>query len=142
MRAARQDADIAVDFRFDLGVDTLRAAVRGADIVINCVGILIERDGNTWDGVHRRATEALAAACEAERVARVVQISALGAGTGIPGAFMASKLAAEQAFEKHSVDFGIASSPAPRSGATGRCWRATVRRKARARRFGCPFPGG
>ena len=107
LRAARHDADIAVDFRFDLGVDTLRAVVHNADIVINCVGILIERDGNTWDGVHRRAAEALAAACEAERVARVVQISALGAGTGIPGAFMASKLAAEQAFEKHSVDFAI-----------------------------------
>lgn len=50
---------------------------------------------------------ALAPACEAERFARVVQISALGAGTGIPGAFMASKLAAEQAFDKHTVDFAI-----------------------------------
>ena len=107
LRAARRDADIAVDFRFDLGVDTLRAVVRGADVVINAVGILIERDGNTWDGVHRRAAQALAAACEAERVARVIQISALGAGTGIPGGFMASKLAAEQAFEQHAVDFAI-----------------------------------
>ena len=107
VRAARRDADVAVDFRFDLGVDTLRAVVRGADVVINAVGILIERDGNTWDGVHRGAARSLAAACEAERVARVIQISALGAGTGIPGGFMASKLAAEQAFEKHAVDFAV-----------------------------------
>ena len=107
LRAARRDADIAVDFRFDLGIDTLRAVVRGADVVVNAVGILIERDGNTWDGIHRCAAQALAAACEAERVARVIQISALGAGTGIPGGFMASKLAAEQAFEKHAVDFAV-----------------------------------
>src|SRR5688500_18863092 len=72
LRAARRDADIAVDFRFDLAADTLRAVVRGADVVINAVGILIERDGNTWDGVHRQAAQALAAACEAERVARVI----------------------------------------------------------------------
>ncbi|HSH91114.1 MAG TPA: NAD(P)H-binding protein [Ramlibacter sp.] len=106
-RAARHGADIAIDFRFDLDADTLRAVVRGADVVVNAIGILIERDGNTFDGVHRAAAQALAAACEAERVARVIQVSALGAGTGIPGAFMASKLAAEQAFERHSVDFAL-----------------------------------
>lgn len=107
VRAARHGADLAVDFRFDLDVETLREVVRGADVVVNAVGILIERDGNTWDRVHRIAAEALAAACEAERVARIIHVSALGAGTGIPGAFMASKLAAEQAFEKHGVDYAI-----------------------------------
>lgn len=107
VRAARQNAELSVDFRFDLEGDALRAAVRGADVVVNAVGILIERDGNTWDGVHRQAAQALAAACEAERVARIVHISALGAGTGIPGRFMASKLAAEQVFAGHSVDYAI-----------------------------------
>lgn len=105
--AARQGADIAVDFRFDLDVEAMRAVVRGADVAVNAVGILVERDGNTWDGVHRRAAQVLAQACEAERVARVVHISALGADTGIAGGFMASKLAAEQAFEQHAVDYAI-----------------------------------
>jgi len=107
VRAARQNAELSVDFRFDLEGPALRAAVRGADVVVNAVGILIERDGNTWDGVHRQAAQALAAACEAERVARIIHISALGAGTGIPGRFMASKLAAEQAFAGHGVDYAI-----------------------------------
>ncbi|MEO7548905.1 MAG: NAD(P)H-binding protein [Ramlibacter sp.] len=57
--------------------------------------------------MHRQASEALAAACEAERVARVIHISALGAGSGVPGRFMASKLAAEQTFARHTVDYAI-----------------------------------
>jgi uncharacterized protein YbjT (DUF2867 family) len=104
LHAARRDAELRVDFRYDL---SLRAVVRGADVVVNAVGILIERDGNTWDVVHVQAARALAAACAAERVARIVHISALGAGTGIAGGYMASKLAAEQACEEGPVDYAI-----------------------------------
>ncbi|WP_158290069.1 NAD(P)H-binding protein [Ramlibacter sp. WS9] len=107
LRAGRRDAELPVDFRFDLDAANLRTVVRGADVVVNAVGILIERDGNTWDVVHRRAAQALAAACAAERVARIVHVSALGAGTGIAGEYMASKLAAEQAYESGPVDFAI-----------------------------------
>lgn len=106
-RVARKQADLSVDFRFDLDQASLREAVRGADVVVNAVGILIERDGNTFDAVHTQAAQALAAACEAERVARVVHISALGVGTGIAGGYMAGKLAAEQAFAAHAVDYAI-----------------------------------
>jgi uncharacterized protein YbjT (DUF2867 family) len=105
--AARRDAELCVDFRYDQEPEALRAVVRGADVVVNTIGILIERDGDTWDAVHCRAAQALAAACAAERVARIVHISALGAGTGIAGGYMASKLAAEQAFEKVAVDYAI-----------------------------------
>lgn len=105
--AARQGADVSVDFRFDLSPDTLRPLVRGQHIVVNAVGILMERDGNTWDAVHHRAVEALCAACEAERVARIVHVSALGVGTGLAGGYMASKLAAENALAAHAVDYAI-----------------------------------
>lgn len=105
--AARQGADLAVDFRFDLSTDTLRPLVRGQHIVVNAIGILMERDGNTWDAVHRRATEALCVACKAERVARIVHLSALGVGTGLSGGYMASKLAAEAALAAHAVDYAI-----------------------------------
>ena len=107
LTAARHGADAAVDFRFDADIDTLRPLLRGADIVVNAVGILIERDGDTFDLVHRAASQALADACAAERVARVIHVSALGAGTRMAGAFMASKLAAEQAYDKHAVDYAI-----------------------------------
>lgn len=106
-RVARKHADLSVDFRFDRDLASLREAVRGADVVVNAAGILIEREGNTFDVVHAQAAHGLAAACEAERVARIVHISALGVGTGIAGGYMASKLAAEQAFAAHAVDYAI-----------------------------------
>ena len=107
IRAARSGADLGVDFRFDLDPQVLRAAVRGADIVVNATGILIERDGNTWDAVHHRAVDALAAACEQERVARIVHVSALGAGSGMGGGYMASKQAGEEALARHAVDYAV-----------------------------------
>lgn len=106
-RAARQGADLAVDFRVDLSAATLRAAVRGMDIVVNTTGILIEREGDTWDKVHHAAVDALAAACEAEHVARIVHVSALGTGTGLGGGYMRSKLAGEQALARRRVDYAI-----------------------------------
>lgn len=120
--AARRGADLPVDFRHDLRVEALRALAHGQDIVVNAIGILIERDGNTWDAVHHRAVQALCAACEAERVARIVHISALGVGTGLPGGYMASKLAGENALAAHAVDYAVvrpgllvdAASPATR----------------------------
>lgn len=107
LRAARKDADFTVDFRFDLDPEALRAAVRGSDIVINATGILLERDGNTWEAVHHQAVAALAAACEQERVARIVHVSALGAGSGMRGGYMASKQAGEEALARHGVDYAI-----------------------------------
>lgn len=107
VRVARSGSDAAVDFRFDTQAQTLRYAVRGADIVVNTTGILIERDGDTWDQVHHRAVDALARACETERVARIVHVSALGVGTGIPGGYMASKLAGEQALARYGVDYAV-----------------------------------
>ena len=106
-RQKGQKNQMCIDFRFDANEETLRHAVRGFDIVVNAVGVLIEKDGNTWEAVHTQAAHALAAACAAERVARVVHISALGAGTGIPGAYMASKLAAEDAYKAHPTDYAI-----------------------------------
>jgi uncharacterized protein YbjT (DUF2867 family) len=99
--------DVRVDFRYDQSVDVFRALVKGADMVVNAVGILIERGDSTFDAVHMKAPTALFAACEAERVARIVQISALGVGAGLPGAYLASKLAAEQALAATSVDYAI-----------------------------------
>jgi len=107
IRAGREGCDLVVDFRYDSDPEVLRSAVKNAQIVVNAAGILIERDGNTWDKVHHRAVAALAAACEAERVARIVHISALGAGRGIRGGYLASKLAGEQALDRHGVDYAV-----------------------------------
>lgn len=104
---ARSGGAVEIDLRFDARPEVLRAVVKGADIVVNAAGILIERDGNTFEAVHQRAAEALARACEAERVARIVHISSLGVGTGIPGGYMASKLEAERAIAAGRTDYAI-----------------------------------
>jgi uncharacterized protein YbjT (DUF2867 family) len=105
--AGRSACDVPVDFRYDHTRELFAAVVRGADIVVNTVGILMERADNRFESVHVKAPAALFAACAQERVARIVHISGLGVGTGIPGGYMASKLAAEQALQAGSVDYAI-----------------------------------
>ncbi len=95
--AGRSGCDVAVDFRYALHRDEFTPIIRGADIVINAVGILIERGDEKFDQVHVQAPQALFEACAKEHVARVVQISALGAGRGTKGRYIASKEAAEAA---------------------------------------------
>jgi uncharacterized protein YbjT (DUF2867 family) len=105
--AGRHGCDVAVDFRYDNTPALFAAVVRGADIVVNAAGILIERGDNTFDAVHVQAPSALLAACASERVARIVHVSSLGVGTGIAGGYMSSKLAAECALQAGSVDYAI-----------------------------------
>jgi uncharacterized protein YbjT (DUF2867 family) len=95
--AGRSGCDVQVDFRYALHPDEFVPIIRGADIVINAVGILIERGDASFDQVHVAAPQALFEACAKEHVARVVQISALGAGRGTNGRYIASKEAAERA---------------------------------------------
>lgn len=105
--AGRTACDVAVDFRFDNTPEAFAPLLRGTHIVVNAVGLLIERGDNRFDTVHVQAPAALYAACAKARVARIVHISALGVGSGIPGAYMASKLAAEQALQAGPVDYAI-----------------------------------
>jgi uncharacterized protein YbjT (DUF2867 family) len=81
--AGRSGCDVRVNFCYDHDVALYRALVKGADIVVNAVGILIERGEDTFEAIHVQAPTALFKACEAERVARIVHISGLGVGTGI-----------------------------------------------------------
>lgn len=62
----------------------LAARVRGADAVINMVGILNEkgRSGKGFRRAHVELVEQLIAVCRAENVRRLVHVSALNAGRG------------------------------------------------------------
>ena len=68
----------------------------GIDTVVNAVGILRERGGETYERVHHLAPGALAAAC-ARRAIRLIHISALGLHDGARSRFLKSKLAGERA---------------------------------------------
>lgn len=57
---------------------SLRDAVRGCDVVVNCIGILFEKGKNTFQKIHVDLPKAIAKACADEDVARFVHVSALG----------------------------------------------------------------
>ena len=56
---------------------SIRAAVKGCDVVVNCVGILFEKGKNSFTKIHTELPRAIAKACSAEKVGRFVHISAL-----------------------------------------------------------------
>jgi uncharacterized protein YbjT (DUF2867 family) len=68
-----------VDFVRDVRVEDWRPRLAGVDAVVNTVGIFRESDHRTFERIHREAPQALFAACKAEGISRVVQLSALGA---------------------------------------------------------------
>lgn len=76
-----------------------KSVLTGVDVVINTVGILRERRGETFDAVHHRATGALAKACRNHGIA-LVHVSALGINGPVYSEFSSSKLLGESAILK------------------------------------------
>ena len=75
----------------------VRAAVEGADIVVNLVGILYERGARTFQAMHVAAAERIASASAAAGVGQLVHVSALGADVHSPARYGRSKAAGEAA---------------------------------------------
>ncbi|QJE71996.1 complex I NDUFA9 subunit family protein [Aerophototrophica crusticola] len=74
------------------------AAVEGADLVINLIGILAPSGKkNTFDAVQAEAAARIARAAKAAGVERYVHMSALGADANSASAYARSKAAGEQA---------------------------------------------
>src|SRR5262249_31228110 len=63
--------------------DSVSAAARHADLVINLVGILFERGQRTFEAVHVAGADAVARAAAAAG-ARMIHVSALGAEANSP----------------------------------------------------------
>jgi uncharacterized protein YbjT (DUF2867 family) len=88
--------------------------LHGFDVVLNCVGILRQRHGETYEAVHHLAVAALAQACH-ERTLRLVHISALGlVPTRADGQivqhrsrFLRSKVLGERALLKSSASAAL-----------------------------------
>lgn len=58
---------------------SVRAALQGADAVVNCVGILNNRGRNKFDAVQHEGAERIARIAAVEGVKRMVHMSAIGA---------------------------------------------------------------
>ncbi|HEY8068737.1 MAG TPA: NAD(P)H-binding protein [Burkholderiales bacterium] len=76
------------------------------DVVVNAVGILRERGGETYDRVHNMAPAALGEAC-ARLGLRLVHVSALGLRPGARSRFLRSKLIAERKIMASGADYSI-----------------------------------
>lgn len=72
-----------------------RAAIHGADAVVNCVGILVEDKHQKFDAVHREAAARIAQIASEEGVSDLVHLSALGADADSDSAYARSKAAGE-----------------------------------------------
>ena len=85
---------IACNIRDDASV---LAALRGADAVVNCVGILNATGRQTFDAVQAEAPGRIARLAAAEGVAHLVHISSIGADDASPSDYSRSKAAGEAA---------------------------------------------
>lgn len=110
------------------GADTWASLLDGCDAVVNCVGILRQRWGETYERVHHRAPAALAAACAA-RGLRLVHISALGLDSPARSRFLSSKIAGENAIRSTGGDWHIVRpSLLDGEGGYGALWMRRVAR--------------
>lgn len=75
-------------------------------VVVNCVGILRQRPGESYDRIHHLAPAALSLACAKRRV-RLIHVSALGLHEGAKSRFLSSKLAGEKAIAASNADYSI-----------------------------------
>ncbi|MCX4162689.1 MULTISPECIES: SDR family oxidoreductase [Paraburkholderia] len=94
-RHASGPDELSADYSTDIDPEPWRAKLAGIDVVVNAVGILVERGAQTFDAIHRRAPCALFSACVAVGVRQVIQISALGAQRR-DTAYFDSKCAADE----------------------------------------------
>jgi uncharacterized protein YbjT (DUF2867 family) len=86
----------------------LAAVVRGCDAVINLVGILHDARGKRgFDAAHVALARKVVAACHANKVRRLLQMSALAAAVDAPSAYLRSKGEAEKIVRESGLDFTI-----------------------------------
>lgn len=87
---------------------TLEAVVRGADAVINLVGVLHDRRGKgSFAQAHVELTRKVIDACRANGVRRLVHMSALNASAQAPSAYLRSKAEAEDLVRASGLDVTI-----------------------------------
>ncbi len=86
----------------------LAALVQGCDAVINLVGVLHDSSGKRgFEAAHVALARKVVAACRANKVRRLLQMSALAAATDAPSAYLRSKGHAEMIVRESGLDFTI-----------------------------------
>ncbi|MBD3785410.1 MAG: complex I NDUFA9 subunit family protein [Sphingomonadales bacterium] len=81
--------------------ESVRAAMKGADAVVNCVGILVNEGANRFDAVQSDGARRVARLAAKAGVQTLVQISALGADADSDSAYARTKAEGEAEVLKH-----------------------------------------
>ena len=76
---------------------SVRAVMKGADAVVNCVGILNRSGKNSFDAVQAEGAARIARIAAEEGVAHLVHLSAIGADADSPSEYQQTKAAGEKA---------------------------------------------
>ncbi len=84
--------------------DSVRAVMRGADAVINCVGTFEKRGKNNFEAIQTEGARRVAKIAAELGVERMVQISAIGADKDAPSIYGRTKAAGEAAVLDHMPD--------------------------------------
>lgn len=80
---------------------SVQQAVRGADAVINCVGILYETGAQKFATVQGRGAEVIALCAREAGVRQMVHVSAIGADAGSESGYARSKALGEAGVHRH-----------------------------------------
>ena len=77
--------------------DSIARAVAGADVVVNCVGLLAQSGAQTFNAIHVDGARAVAKAAREAGARGMVHVSAIGADTNGKADYARTKAAGEQA---------------------------------------------
>src|SRR5690606_4324838 len=80
--------------------DSVAAAMRGSDLVINLVGIQFEKGGQRFGAIHVQGARAVAEAARAAGIGTLIHMSALGVDPHSPSAYIRAKALGEAAVAK------------------------------------------
>lgn len=83
---------------------TVRAAIHGAEAVVNCVGTFEARGRNNFDAIQVEGAGRVARIAAELGVARLVHVSAIGADPAAPSAYARTKAGGEAAVLAHFPD--------------------------------------
>jgi len=107
VRRPRATDDVAIDYRNDNNIADWLPRLKGIEAVVNAVGVLRDSKAQPMAQLHDAVPCALFAAAAQSGIKRIVQISALGAGSGINTAYMQTKQAADDFLQTLAVDWAI-----------------------------------
>ena len=86
---------------------SIAAAAAGRDALIHLVGIINEKGNQTFDRMHREATENAVVAAKAAGIRRYLHMSAMGSSEDSPSAYGRTKAAGEKAVRASGLDWTI-----------------------------------